>query len=262
MLSTLPHLTLRAGCRAKRIQLLSVLLAAIFCALAVGPVLAADPPAPNPLLPLVIANFATSGVEPSVGVAATATLKAALAGQPQLDLKTGPRVNDLIGSYTARVLANRPEAARTVADQLGARVLLFGVIGADAAGGRFMQMTAVDCRPHTPRLYALPAQPWPDDPAAQKTTLLSSLQALLPPAGRVLMIASVGGQTSLQLFPFAGMPLRTSATYLAYHALTAEASPERPDYLPLLWEGPYAAKLLTAADHQDDAINASSPDSA
>ncbi|NLO72642.1 MAG: PEGA domain-containing protein [candidate division WS1 bacterium] len=147
-----------------------------------------------------------------------------------------------------------------MADQLNARVLVFGVIFTDPARQRSLQMSAVDCRPRTPRLYALPPQPWPDAPAQQRSALLSNLQALLPPVGRVLAIITAGGETTLQLFPFAGMPFRASTAYAAYGALQEEATPERPEYLPVLWKGAYAGKLLTAAEHLDDVIDATSPD--
>jgi peptidoglycan/xylan/chitin deacetylase (PgdA/CDA1 family) len=258
MPSTTSHITPERRRRFCGAHLLALSL--ILAVLVSGVALAADTAPANPLLSLAIGNFATSGLDPSVGVAADGALRDALAGQPLLDLKNGPRVGVVLSANRAALLANRPGAARTVADQLATRVIAFGTLWADADGQRFLQMVAVDCRPRVPHLYATPSLPWPDDPAAQKTRLLSALQAVLPPVARVIALITAGGHTDIQLFPFGGIPLKTSTAYLTYHTLAAEAAPARADYLPVLWTGGYSGKVTTAAQRLDDAIYADSAD--
>ena len=69
-------------------------------------------------LTLAIATFATDGVEASLGADAGKLLRQGLAGSPLLDLRDSPRVQELLGGNSGRILANRPGVAQSVADQL------------------------------------------------------------------------------------------------------------------------------------------------
>jgi peptidoglycan/xylan/chitin deacetylase (PgdA/CDA1 family) len=201
---------------------------------------------------LAIADFATSGLEASLGTDAAKLLRQGLAGSPLLDLKQSARVQDLLGSSSARILANKPGVAQGVADQLSCRVLVYGVLRADAGGERFLQLTGVDCRPRVARLYATPPLTWPTDRGEQQARLLSALQAVLPPVGRVLAVITAEGKTDIQVFPFAGNPLRGDTTYLAFHTRSAEPTAERPDFLPPLWNGDFSGRLSTTPERMDD----------
>jgi len=189
-------------------------------------------------------------------VEAARLLRQGLAGNPFLDMKDSRRVQDLLAANEREILAAKPGVAATVAGQLQCRVLVFGLLWAEGSGPRFLQMVAADCRPRVARLSATPPLPWPEETRAQQTLLLSALQAVLPPVGRVLAVISAPGQTEIQVFPFAGNPLKTDATYLAFRALAAEPEPDRAEFLPLLWAGAPAGALRTGAQRLDDVISA------
>ena len=135
-----------------------------------------------------------------------------------LDLKDSTRVQDLLGTNSAKVLANRPGTAAAVADQLKCRVLVYGVLWADPGGTRYIQLTGVDCRFPVARVYATPPLPWPGTPEEQRDRLRSALQAVLPPVGRVIAAIDAEGKTELQVYPFGGIPLHTDTLYLAYQS--------------------------------------------
>ena len=237
--------------RSRRLHRLAGML--LLVALAAAPVVAAEPFAP---LAVALCDFATEGLEPSVGAASAQVLRGALAGNPLLDLKQSERVQRVLQDAAPAVLAARPEAAQAVYQALGARVLVYGLLWADSEGATRLQMWGVDCRPRTARLYATGALPWPAQAAAQQSTLLSALQAVLPPVGRVLAVIRDSGQTSLQLFPFAGVPLKGGTLYATYRAV---ARPEEGavEFVPPLVAGEYSGQALTAAAGEDGVILAS-----
>lgn len=217
------------------------------------PALSQQEPAFTPLS-LAVADFATEGMDPSLGADAAHLLREVLAEHPLIDLNHETRTQELLASTTLRILCARPGVARGLAQELNVRVLVFGVLWADADGNQFLQMMAVDCRPRVGRLYATPALPWPQGADAQETRLLSTLQAVLPPVGRVLAIITTNERSEIQVFPFAGHPLKINTTYLALRALTPSESGERPDFVPLLWPGRFTGRLITAAQRLDDVI--------
>ncbi len=224
-----------------------------------------DVPAPFTPMSLAVGSFATSGLEASLGVGAAKLLRQGLAGSPLLNLKESVRVQRIMGSDGARILANKPGVAQAVSDQLTCRVLVYGVLWADPKGAQFLQLTGIDCRPRVARLYVTPPLAWPARPDEQQPLLLSALQAVLPPVGRVLATITVDGKTEIQVFPFAKTPLRTDTSYLAFRSvppLGTELPPDRPEHLPPLWNGDYSGRFLTAAARLDDVIGATPEDTA
>ncbi len=247
----------------QRRSLLRFFVLAVGGLLLLRPVQAAPAATPPPFVPLTlaIADFATSGLEASQGVEAARLLRQGLAGNPLLDLKQSPRVQEMMGSNASKILANKPGAAQAVSQQLSCRVLVYGVLAAEPNGGRFLQLTGVDCRPRVARLYATAPLPWPTERVEQQARVLEALQAVLPPMGRVLAVIDVDGKTEVQIFPFAGNPLRGDTTYLAFHTLSAPDTAGRPEFLPPLWNGDFAGRVRTATDRLDDVI-AAAPEAA
>ena len=209
---------------------------------------------------LGIANFATDGVEASQGAQAAKLLRAGLAACPVLDLHDSQRLEEMLANNANRVLTNKPGVAQSVAEQIKCRVLIYGALWADAGGNRFVQLMAVDTRPRVARLYATPPLPWPAAPEDQQPRLLSALQAVLPPVGRVISVVTTDGKTEIQIFPFGKTtlqyPLRTDTVYLAYHSQGGEDNSGRPDFLAPLWNGDFSGRLTTAAQRLDDVIAA------
>ncbi len=205
-------------------------------------------------MPLAVANFATSGLEASLGVEAAKLLREGLRGNPLLDLKDSPRVTDQLGANSARVLTNKPGVAKSVADDLKCRVLVYGALWSAGEGARYVQLTGVDCRPRVARLYTSPPLAWPAEAAGQKQALLVALQAVLPPVGRVLAVITAGGQTQVQIFPFAGNALRTDTSYHAFRTHSADGAAAHPEFLPPLWAGAFAGRITTDGERLDDVI--------
>lgn len=253
MLPSIPYITFD-----QRRSLLRFFVLVVGSVLLLGPGQAAPPATPPPFVPLTlaIADFATSGLEASQGVEAARLLRQGLAGSPLLDLKQSPRVQEIMGSNAAKVLANKPGAAQAVSEQLSCRVLVYGVLAVEPNGGKFLQLTGVDCRPRVARLYATAPLPWPTERAEQQARLLEALQAVLPPVGRVLAVIEVEGKSEVQIFPFAGNPLRGDTTYLAFHTLSAPEAAGRPEFLPPLWNGDFSGRVRTATERLDDVIMA------
>ncbi|HEY3397492.1 MAG TPA: PEGA domain-containing protein [Armatimonadota bacterium] len=250
--------------RTRRPALVAVLLLLVAALAGGGNAVTAADTTPPPFTPLslALANFSTVGVDPSLGVAAGKLLRQGLAGSPLLDLKESQRVQDLLATNGPKLLTNRPGAASALADQLKCRVFVYSTLWTGPDGSKFLQMVGIDSRPRVARLYATPALPWPEDATQQQSRLLAALQAVLPPVGRVLAVLEAQGQTQLQVFPFAGNPLRGDTAYACFHAGSAEQATARPDFLPPLWTGAYSGPLTTASKSLDDVINATPGDGA
>jgi peptidoglycan/xylan/chitin deacetylase (PgdA/CDA1 family) len=243
--------------------LLTCVLGALGGARAAGTAAAAAGPVFAPMT-LSIANFATDGVEASLGGAAAQLLRQGLAGSPVLDLHDSQHVRELLANNAGRVLGNRPGVAQSVAEQVQCRVLVYGMLWADATGARFVQVIGVDCRPRVARIYATPPLDWPATEADQQARLLSALQAVLPPVGRVISVVSADNKTQIQIFPVGKTaeqyPLHSDTLYLAYHAQGGADNSGRPDFLAPLWNGDFSGRLTTGPQRLDDVINATPED--
>jgi hypothetical protein len=164
------------------------------------------------------------------------------------------------------VMALRPGAARALGDQLGADVVVYGIVVGDLSAVMddaptlsqpFAQVWVVETLTLEGQIFPSALVPLADGvPAVAAATL-----SLMPAMGRVLSIIDSPEGQMIQLFPLGGRVLATSTEYGVYQPLSARPTEDADDRAKALARqdlrpGAFVGTVRTAAEADDHAIMA------
>lgn len=233
------------------------------------PALAQEAPRPGldtPRLRVAVADFGALGGEASAGVQLSEGLRQALASDPGIQVVSSPAAAQAMAEAAQDVLALRPGAARALGDQLGADVVIYGIVVADLSAVMddpppqqqpFAQVWVVETLTLEGQVFPSVLLPLGD---GVRTVAAATLQ-LMPAMGRVLAIIDSPEGQIIQLFPLGGRVLATNTEYGVYEPMPARATDDADDRAKALARqdlrpGAFVGTVRTAPQADDHAIMA------